>query len=257
MGYAPILRYRDPMSLPDFDRPISFSADVFDFTDTTPYRVFWQNESPAIVGDTIKKTLLEKWSFYNLILCWDADVLAQCPNARYFPQGALWCHEADTSQKEFAVSFLMSGKTGCPGYTFRHECYAAVDEIRNVPIVKHTSPPWLPNKRPMLVPFQYAISMENIQRPNYFAEVLNDCCGTKTIPLYWGCPNIEKFYNTDSFLTFHSVPELLGILKSLKPDYYATKTAALEENYNKVLDRKYEYRTANLVQAVIDSWSKK
>ena len=42
----------------------------------------------------------------------------------------------------------------------------------------------------------YSIAIESSQETNYFTEKLIDCLITKTIPVYWGCPNISEFFDT-------------------------------------------------------------
>ena len=42
----------------------------------------------------------------------------------------------------------------------------------------------------------YSIAIESSQEINYFTEKLIDCLITKTIPVYWGCPNISEFFDT-------------------------------------------------------------
>jgi hypothetical protein len=77
----------------------------------------------------------------------------------------------------------------------------------------------------------------------------------KTIPLYWGAPNIKEFYNPDGILSWNGTEELYDLLKSLNPQFYASKVAAIEENYQKALT--YADRTGNIARAIIDSWTPK
>jgi len=251
------------LELPEFNWGVSVSVDTFNFEDKSPYRVFWQTEPNEIVDNQEK--LIRNHKFYDLILAWNNEVLSQCGNAKLFPIGAVWTQEADISQKQFQVSYLISDKNMCYGHKYRHDIFRSLPDVINchnhgqlsmpVRITKHRSPPWLPNKRDLLVPFQFSIIMENCQHINNFTEKINDACATKTIPIYWGAPNIGDFYNPDGILSWNGTQDLMDILHSLTPEMYAQKMAAVEENYHKALT--YADRTGNIARAIIDSWTPK
>ncbi len=261
MRFEPKVYSTCDFKLPKMNWQTSISVDVFDFSDTMPYKVFWQMEPPVVEGhaDVIPK-LIKNHEFYDLILTWDASVLSQCKNAVLFPPGAVWYQSADTSEKKFAASFLTSSKRGGYEYDLRHLIYNNLSKVGDMDVSKHMSPPYLPNKKEMLVPFQYSVVVENFRNPNYFTEKINDCFATKTIPVYYGAPNIGKFYNVDGIVPFgdlrgalETLSNLNEVLQGLTPGYYASKRAAIEENYEKAL--KYHDRTGNVVRAIEASWT--
>jgi hypothetical protein len=79
--------------------------------------------------------------------------------------------------------------------------------------------------------YMFSIAIENCKSDYYFTEKLIDCFVTGTIPIYWGCPSISKFFNTDGILSFNSLEELRDILKGLTPELYYSKISAVKENY--------------------------
>jgi hypothetical protein len=241
--FAPVIIGWDGLKLPLFSHQISVSEDAFDFQDRSPIKVFWQAEPPEVMPHVADK-LIEHRGFYDLILAWDDRILSQCRNARLFPYGGVWARGADTSQKKFAVSMIASSKNFCAGHAFRLQVFNMLPAT----VVRHQSPPFIPTKHSLLVPYQYSIVMENGRHINYFTEKINDALATKTIPIYWGAPNIGDFYNTDGILSFQTVDELFEILNRLTPDFYKSREAAIEDNYRRTF--KYEQRTQNLVEAV-------
>jgi hypothetical protein len=251
------------LDLPDFNWGVSVSVDTFCFEDKQPYRVFWQTEPNEIINNEEK--LIRNHKFYDLILTWNQLVLSECGNARYFPTATVWAQNPDISQKKFQASFLTSSKSSCYGHKYRQDIFRALPDAINchnhghsstpLPISKHRSPPYLPDKMSLLIPFQYSITMENAQHNNYFSEKLLDAFATKTLPIYWGCPNIREFFNKDGILQFDGTQDLLDILHGLTPEFYASKAAAIEENYHKALT--YADRTGNIARAIIDSWTPK
>ena len=57
------------------------------------------------------------------------------------------------------------------------------------------------------------------------------------MPIYWGCPCISKFFNTDGFILFNDLVDLKEQLKKCTPEYYENKLPAIKENFN--LAQKY------------------
>jgi hypothetical protein len=257
-GYEPVIFSSHKLILPRLNWKTGIHVDCFNFADTSPYKIYWQMECDEIVPATQK--IIDNHEFYDLILCWNNLVLSECPNARFFPSMAtVWTENADTSQKQFQVSMLSSSKVLCEGHKFRHEIYKSLGHHCNkIPVTKYMSPPYLPSKMPLLEPFQYTIVMENAYHPNYFTEKILDAFATKTIPVYWGCPNIRDFFNIDGIFEFDHPDHphtLRDVLSSLRVGDYAERWAAIEDNYQRAM--KYYSRTESFVQAITDAWTPK
>lgn len=47
--------------------------------------------------------------------------------------------------------------------------------------------------------YQYCLACDNGQIQNYFAPALYDCFLALTMPIYWGCPNLEEFFPIESY----------------------------------------------------------
>lgn len=48
--------------------------------------------------------------------------------------------------------------------------------------------------------YKFMICFENTSKPNYITEKLINAYLNGTIPIYWGCPNIQDYVNMDSIL---------------------------------------------------------
>ena len=221
-------------------RPVSIATDTFDFSDTTEYKVFFQLEPPDIVPT--EQPLLDGHTFYDLILAWNERTLVGCPNnAHKFIFGTCrWAEDpaddCDVSKKRFAASYLTSSKTMCKGHHFRHDIFNVLSEqVGQVPIAKHMSPPYVDDKKSFLYPFQYAIVMENGRRTNWITEKLIDSLVSRTVPIYWGCPNVGEYFNTNSILSFETQDELMAILGSLSSSFYASKLDSIDENLHEAM----------------------
>jgi len=82
--------------------------------------------------------------------------------------------------------------------------------------------------------FQFSIQLENSQQINYFTDRVLDCLKMKTLPIYWGCPNIGDFFDTSGWVFFDgSVEDLLKKIHNLTPDHYDKYTESINANYDK------------------------
>ena len=84
---------------------------------------------------------------------------------------------------------------------------------------------------------QFHICIENSKQKNFFTEKLIDCLVTNTIPIYWGCENIENFFDTDGFYIVDSLSDVVKVCNSLTDDSYAEKLKIAEKNFE--LAQKY------------------
>ena len=53
-----------------------------------------------------------------------------------------------------------------------------------------------------LAPYKYSIVMENFSNPYYWSEKIADCFLSWTMPIYYGCTRIKKFFPSDSLVCF-------------------------------------------------------
>lgn len=241
------------------DVSVSFTVDDgFNFLDSADFRVFHQVEPPEVLNVTEK--LIQNHKFYDLIMTWNERVLAECPNAQFLPEAPCsWLPrgkaensvypQPDVNSKMFAASFLTSDKTFCPGHKLRVDIYHALKPTYgNLQILKHMSPPRWDDKRTIIEPYQYHVAVENAMHNNWFADKIVDAFIGKAIPLYWGCPNLDTYFNMDGVIRFDSVSDLEVRLAGLTPEYYAAHISAVEDNFNRAL--KYVHTWDRIEEAI-------
>jgi len=248
------------------DMSVSFTVDDgFNFQDRADFRVFHQVEPLEVLNITDK--LIRNHKFYDLILTWNERVLAECPNAQFLPEAPCsWLPRAkevnsvypqpDVNSKTFTASFLTSDKTFCPGHKLRVDIYNSLKPAYgDLQIVKHMSPPRWDDKRTIIEPYQFHIAVENAMHNNWFADKIVDAFIGKAVPLYWGCPNLDKFFNMDGVIRFYTMNELENRLSSLTPEYYKEHLYAVEDNYNRAM--KYVHTWDRIEEAITAGIEKK
>jgi hypothetical protein len=94
----------------------------------------------------------------------------------------------------------------------------------------------------------FGVAIENTSHNGYFTEKILDCFLLKTIPLYWGCTNIDNFFNKEGIIKFGNVDEFTYISNALDEKYYNSRKEIIEENYQKALQYiDYESNVANKI----------
>lgn len=73
--------------------------------------------------------------------------------------------------------------------------------------------------------------IENTSHRGYFTEKIMDCFLLKTIPIYWGCSNIDDFFNPKGIIKFTNVDDFIYIINNLDENYYNEHLKAIEDNF--------------------------
>lgn len=93
-----------------------------------------------------------------------------------------------------------------------------------------------------LAPYRYAFALENVSKPNFWGEQLNDAILAGCYPIYWGCTNLETFLPQNSFrwldITKPDAPD--HALSVFKSDYRVEHLKELYEAKHRILN-KYQY----------------
>jgi len=132
------------------------------------------------------------------------------------------------------ISIISSDKTQTIGHRLRHNI---IDKLNNkIDVYGRTYNP-IDYKLDGLKDYRFNIVVENTKRDYWFTEKLIDCFVTGTVPIYWGCPSIGNFFNTNGMIIFETLGELEEILNNLTEKDYLNCLDFINENYN--LSKKY------------------
>jgi hypothetical protein len=146
----------------------------------------------------------------------------------------LYTHQISFSQ--FPIVFYRSSAT------------PHLPPINNNPFLSYSS---LSAKVELFKTFQFSLVIENVCETNGITEKLIDCLITKTIPIYYGCPNVSKFFNTEGWIILESqniIEELHTKLPILNESYYSKYEAVIEENHKKA--QQYASWTTNILNGL-------
>jgi hypothetical protein len=85
---------------------------------------------------------------------------------------------------------------------------------------------YVEDKLKFIADYKFVISFENSSTPYYSSEKLYDCFLSKTLPIYWGDPQVHNDFNPNSMITlnnlndFDSVLDYILYLDNNENEYY-------------------------------------
>ena len=143
-------------------------------------------------------------------------------------------------EKRNAISWVTSNLTSFPGHKLRMEFLAQL-RSHGAPVdVYGKGIKFIENKWDALAPYRYSLAIENSSGPDYWTEKIADCFLSWTIPIYYGCTNLEDYFPEGSFIRIDiNQPEnALDIIHAtLREDDWQARVTALNEARNLVLER--------------------
>jgi hypothetical protein len=109
------------------------------------------------------------------------------------------------------------------------------------------------DKWDVLAPYEYNICIENCSQKDYFTEKINDCFLANTYPIYYGCNNLEKYYDANSFkeIDINNFDLSLKIIEEILNDksHYKNHLNSIIESKNRYLNN---YNIFPLITNFID-----
>jgi hypothetical protein len=78
----------------------------------------------------------------------------------------------------------------------------------------------------------FHVCIENTQHLNFYTEKISQAFSTKTVPIYWGCPNLNELgYDERGIIKFTNTEELINIVNNLTPELYHDMKPFIDYNY--------------------------
>ena len=194
-------------------------------------RIAWLLESPDIT------TQSHDWINYNnsrftTVLTHSKELLDKGENYKFSPTGGCWIKPEDQKiyKKTKLVSIIASAKRMTNGHMLRHNSIQVFKKILDV-YGRGYNP--IDYKLTALKDYAFSLTIENTKKDYYFTEKLIDCFITGIVPIYWGCPSIGNFFNTDGMIIFNDISELSQILNNLSIEKYTEMKSAIEDNFER------------------------
>jgi len=254
------------------DKPITFWYDKLPTSlnelNINPYNFLFLHEPDEFFG--LHSYASRTHSQFTAILTWNDKLLSNLSNAVNFTYSGQTLDNDyinSLSKKEFNISFLCGTKSSVEGHKLRHSVYSLESKIqipkkwfyvlddydhktntrpgyteysRDLSHIPEGIDPISYGRRVLFDDSMFNIVIENVKYNNWYNKI-GDAFVTKTIPLYWGCPNISEFgYDEKGIIRFNTKEELLDIINNLTPEKYNEMLPYIEYNYELALQDTFE-----------------
>ncbi|MDC0094692.1 glycosyltransferase family 10 [Amylibacter sp.] len=171
------------------------------------------------------------WRFYK-ILTKNKYLLEEIHNTSFFYFGSTFIQNSDKIdlQKKNMASLIASNQNRLTGHKLRHEVVQHIKNNNfNVSVIGRGYRPF-ENKEDGLKSYRYSIVIENTSELDYFTEKVIDACLLETIPIYWGAPNISKYFDTRGFIVCENIDQILQAIRTISIDDYNSKVKWIMKN---------------------------
>ena len=237
----------------NWDRNNINCSDLVIFTDnclnqveeTYNKKIAWLLESTEVSKSCYEWIKTNNLKF-DYVLTFNKELLDRKENYLFNPVGGCWIKPEDQKiyTKTKNLSIIASSKRNYVGQLLRHQ---VIEKFREHIDLFGRGYNAIEYKLEALKDYRFSITIENVQKDWYFTEKLIDCFQTGTIPIYYGCPDIGKFFNTKGMIIFNNLSDLNNIVNNLNENTYNEMLQYIEENYNKskeyIISEDYMYKT--------------
>lgn len=210
---------------------------------TSKKKYAWLLESKDIkpqVIDDVKSNYLHYVRVFDYIFTHNQELLQLHRKFKFAPLYGTWITESQLYEKTKLVSMICSNKLMCNGHQYR---LSWAQKLQGKVDFYGRGFDEIQSKEEGLKDYMFSVAIENASYESYFTEKIQDCFSTGTIPIYYGSPDIGKFFNPDGII---SLTEDFDI-SSLTPDLYYAKIDAVKENLeivkNFLINEDYIYKT--------------
>jgi hypothetical protein len=224
----------------EYYKPVELFIDSFEGLDLErdSFKILYVKEAEAI--SKFKERAIKNSNFFDAIITYEEEILEKCKNSYFLPFGTSWVHNYEFKEKKFQISHLTGHKSITEGHVMRQKIHYKQNKIKS-PIDFYISKyggvenfannKILGDKKEPLFDSKFHICIENSKQKNYFTEKIVDCFVTKTIPIYWDCPNIGDFFDLNGIITVNSVEEIISVCNNINEDMYGKMLNNIEKNF--------------------------
>lgn len=217
--------------------------------------------------------LVKKYKdYFKCIITFDENVL-KLKNSKKLVFGTTWIDKKYWDikyTKKPSITTIIGGKNWVEGHVLRHKIYNLDSKIKikNNIFISSQFRGNITKKNNHLIlgkdanskircfeKSMFHLCIENSKQNNYFSEKLMDCFFTKTVPVYWGCPNIGDYFDTRGMIILDTNDEyeIIKIINKLtNKDFINRKKYILHnlEIAKKYVD--YNERLCKIIKEIDD-----
>jgi len=160
----------------------------------------------------------------------DESVCEKYEGVNYVVSNAApWVVDRQVHKKNKLVSMIASNKRMCEGHLKR---LSFVDKFKDKLDFYGRGFNEISCKEEGLKDYMFSVAIENAVYDTYFTEKLTDCFACGTIPIFYGCKGVTKYFNEDGIIFLDENFDL----STLTEDLYYSKIEAVKDNLERSIN---------------------
>lgn len=177
---------------------------------------------------------------YKYVFTHDSELLKTIPNAKPIIWCSVWVR-CENPDKTKLISIMSSDKEACELHIARKNL--AKKYMDKIDAYGTFNGGVYVDTMLSLEHYMYSVAIENQIDDIWFSEKILNCFATKTIPVYLGARDIDKYFNKDGIIICHDIDEVEMYINYIvdHPDkakeMYNERKEAIEENFE--ISKKY------------------
>lgn len=189
------------------------------------------------------------------VLTYDSTLLRLLRNAIFVSAGDSWVVEKSDWNKSKLMSVIASKKNDLPGHKLRHQAIKFAQDNQIELDTFGRAYHFIEKKEEALSDYKFSLVIENSRQHSYFTEKIIDCFLQKVIPVYWGAPNIDEFFDKNGIVVCSKLEDIKKAFTSLDQEFYEKRKAAIEANFQ--IGKRYADWRLSAASALLSSISAK
>ena len=175
----------------------------------------------------------ENYKKFRYVFTFDSQLL-ELPNAKLLLYGQITAEFPD-DPKDKSISMVASDKDFCEGHRNRQK--VARELSTYIDTYGRFKGKGYCDDADFLKNYRFNVAMENYADGHYFTEKICNCLASRTVPIYWGCPCIDRYFDANGIICCKTPEEVvektLQVLKDPVGEYEKRMTA-IESNFREV-----------------------
>ncbi len=174
---------------------------------------------------------------YHRVLTHSSTLLSKLPNARFTAHGGsfLLFPKVSDPPKQKRISLIASSKNTTIGHRLRHRIAAWSKQASPDLKLFGTGYHRMDDKRDAHDDYYFSVCIENSRTLGYFTEKLIDSFLCRSLPIYWGAPDIAHFFDPRGLICCSSESELQNVTQTVTEADYRLRLPYLEENVRRAM----------------------
>ena len=190
-------------------------------------KIGWILESRDITGniiEIIKNNLNAINKNFDFIITHNKELYNLGGKFLYYPPHGYWIEKPEIYAKTKLISMISSNKGWTKGHKKRLEF---IEKYKNKVDLFGRGFKEIDKKEDGLKDYMFSIVIENDQYETYWSEKILDCFACGTIPIYYGAPDIEKFFDKNGIIDLNDNFDIDSLNKGL----YLSKIESVKKNF--------------------------